>query len=68
MAKGDSTGKYGGGKERTTYDIDVLINQTYKNGKRYWELRRADNNRLIKSWQNPDSPRNYANKMHYNLI
>lgn len=67
MAKGTIGGKYGR-KGQEGYDLDVEIIKAVKNGKQVWELRRADNNHLIRTWQNPNSPYNYAKKHQYNII
>lgn len=68
MAKGGLSGKYSGGKGSEGYDLDVEIVSNIKDGKVVYELRRADNNKLIKSWRNAQSPYNYAKKRHYNII
>lgn len=68
MAKGGLSGKYSGRKGSEGYDLDVEIIPTIKNGKKVWELRRVDNNKLIREWKNAQSPYNYARKRHYNII
>lgn len=68
MAKGELSGKYGNGKGSEGYDLDVEITTDIKDGKTVYQLRRVDNNKVIKEWKNAKSPYNYAKKRHYNII